>query len=287
MKGSEQRRKDAEARIGHVEAELEKEKNKPSEVKYKYSDKCDWCRKTEYDRKIAEINSKYADALKDRKSAVMELEAAVKIRNHHEEAITERVNKIVKEKTRLERLEQWLKLICSGWDALFFIVPMLYAIGITIMAIIRNKVVRDDFAEAAVAVGKSFISSFNGMRQLICNAAGITDNLDNEIIGNILWWVIAVILTIVILAVILIVSFVVVIIVVEVIKRWFKAAYKELLAVSLAGLGLITFCGDLIKKFIPINLVLTFILIFVAYHIAKYLIPWLVLLIARKIQRRR
>lgn len=287
MKGSEQRRKDAEARIGHVEAELEKEKHKPPEVKYKYSDKCDWCRKTEYDRKMAEINSKYAEALKDRKSAATELEAAVKIRNYHEEAITERVNKIVKEKTRLERLEQKLKLLWSGFDALFFIVPMLYAIGITIMAIIRNKVVRDDFAEAAVAVGKSFISSFNGIRQLICAAAGITDNLDNEIIGNILWWVIAVVLTVVILAVILIVSFVVVIIAAEVIKVWFKAAYKELLAVSLTGLGLITFCGDLIKRYIPINLILIFIIMFVSYHIAKYFIPWLVMLIARKIQQRR
>ncbi len=287
MKGSEQRRKDAEAHIGHVEAELDKEKHKPPEVKYKYSDKCDWCRKTEYDRKMSEINSKHAEALKDRKSAATELEAAVKIRNYHEEAIAERVNKIVKEKTRPERLEQWLKMFWSGWDALFFIVPMIYAIGITIMAIIRNKVVRDDFAEAAVAVGKSFISSFNGIRQLICKAAGIADNLDNELIGNILWWVIAVILTIVILAVILIVSFVVVIIVTEVIKCWFKVAHKELLAVSLMELGLITFCGDLIKSFIPINLVLTFIILFVSYHIAKYFIPWLVMLIVRKIQQRR
>lgn len=283
MKDSEQQRKDAEDRLGNVKKELEQERKKPPEIEYKYSDKCYRCNKYEYDKAIAEIRENRIASMQDRKKAAEELAAAERIHAYHEEVITERVNEIVHEKTRYERMEEKFRLFWSGTDAIMFNFPLLYAIGITIMAIVRNDVVRKDFIAAAVAVGKAFADAFNGVKWLICFIAGFTKNIENGIAAKILWGVIVVLLTLLIIAVIVVVGFFGYVYISAAFEKYKAIFGKAFLGVCLADLGVVTFLGDLVKRVIPINLVLTYIFVLAVYIVARHTIPY----IARRIKEGR
>ena len=95
-----------------------------------------------------------------------------------------------------------------------------------------------------------------------------------------------VILTIIIVVLILVILGIMGFLLVESLKGWIKVNYKEILAVILTDLGLITFCGDLMKGLLPINLILLFLIFFAAYPMIKYIIPMLIYVIGEKFQRK-
>lgn len=281
-----ERLNDAENQLGNVKKELEKERNKPPRYEYRYYDKCFSCKKSEYDEKIAETRKNHNDSVVDRKKAEEELAEAKKLRAYHEDVINERVKDIVHDKTRLERFDDYISCIWSGVNVLVFIVPFLYSLGVTILAVIRNKELQVDFVEALKMLGTLLVNVFCGVRTFICWAAGFTSEISSESVSLILWWIIVVFLTIIIAALILVILGVIGFILVESIKGWIKVNYKEIMAVILTDLGLITFCGDLIKELLPLNLILLFFIIFAAYPVIKYIIPMLIYVIGEKFQRK-
>lgn len=281
-----ERLNDAENQLGNVKKELEKERNKPPRYEYRYYDKCFSCKKSEYDEKIAETSKNHNDSVVDRKKAEEELAEAKKLRAYHEDVINERVKEIVHDKTRLERFDDYISCIWSGVNVLVFIVPFLYSLGVTILAVIRNKELQVDFVEALKMLGTLLVNVFCGVRTFICWVAGFSSGISSESVSLILWWIIVVFLTIIIAALILVILGIIGFILVESIKGWIKVNYKEILAVILTDLGLITFCGDLIKGLLPLNLILLFFIIFAAYPVIKYIIPMLIYVIGEKFQRK-
>lgn len=95
-----------------------------------------------------------------------------------------------------------------------------------------------------------------------------------------------VILTIIVVVLILVILGIMGFLLVESLKGWIKGNYKDILAVILTDLGLITFCGDLIKRILPFNLILLLFIIFAAYPVIKYIIPMLIYVIGEKFQRK-
>lgn len=277
---------DAEDQLGSVKKELEAEREKPPRYEYIYKDKCSICKKSEYEKMMAETDKNHYNSFLDRKKAEEELEEAKKLREHQEDVINERVKEIVHDKTRLERFENLINCIWSGEDVLIFIVPFLYSLAVTILAVIRNKELQVDFVEAVKMLGPLLVNVFCGVKTLVCWAAGITSGIGNESVRMILWWFIVFFLTIIIVMLILVIIGIIGYILFESIKIWIKVNYKEILAVVLTELGLITFCGDLIRRILPINLVLLFFIIFAVYPLIKYIIPLLISVIGEKFQRK-
>ena len=161
----------------------------------------------------------------------------------------------------------------------------MYAVGITILAICRNKIVRDDFIIAGKSVGKIFAIMFGGIKWLILKAAGLSGFTENPIAEKILWWVILILLILIIIAIILFLLFLIsffVYIFYDVLKDKLSEIFnKTYLAAMLADLGIITFCGDLIKAKVGINLVLTYFIFLAAFTALKIVVP----IIIKKIRR--
>lgn len=276
----------AETQLGNVKNEFETERKKPPRYEYRYEAKCYDCHKSEYDKKIEETRENNSAAVEDRKKAAGELAEAKKLRAYHEDVINERVKEIVHDKTRLERFDDYISCIWSGVNVLVFIVPFLYSLGVTILAVIRNKELQVDFVEAVKMFWMLLVNVFCGVKIFICWAAGFTSGMSNESVSLILWWIIVVILTIIVVVLILVILGIMGFLLVESLKGWIKVNYKEILAVILTDLGLITFCGDLIKGLLPLNLILLFLIFFAAYPVIKYIIPMLIYVIGEKFQRK-
>ena len=276
----------AETQLGNVKNELETERKKPPRYEYRYEAKCYNCHKSEYDKKIEETRENNSAAVEDRKKAAGELAEAKKLRAYHEDVINERVKEIVHDKTRLERFDDYISCIWSGVNVLVFIVPFLYSLGVTILAIIRSNELHLDFVEAVKMFWTLLVNVFCGVKSFICWAGGFTSGISSEGFSMILWRIIVVVLTIIIATLILVLVGIIGCILFESIKGWIKGNYKEILAVILTDLGLITFCGDLIKRILPFNLILLFFIIFAAYPVIKYIIPMLIYVIGEKFQRK-
>ena len=265
----------AETQLGNVKNELETERKKPPRYEYRYEAKCYNCHKSEYDKKIEETRENNSATVEDRKKAAGELAEAKKLRAYHEDVINERVKE-----TRLERFDDYISCVWSGVNVLVFIVPFLYSLGVTILAIIRSNELHLDFVEAVKMFWTLLVNVFCGVKSFICWAGGFTSEISSEGFSMILWWIIVVVLTIIIAALILVLVGIIGYILFESIKGWI------ILAVILTDLGLITFCGDLIKRILPFNLILTFFIIFAAYPVIKYIIPMLIYVIGEKFQRK-
>ncbi|MDE5858806.1 MAG: hypothetical protein K2H23_00205, partial [Oscillospiraceae bacterium] len=127
-----------------MQLEINRLYNRPPDIKYR--DKCYNCSRDEYDKKLSEIEER-------KKSAKENHDYFYHLVNNYNAEIDKRVEKIVKRKTRLQRFVDWLKKFISVINSMVFFVPFLYAVGITILAVFRNDVVRNDFISAGKAVG--------------------------------------------------------------------------------------------------------------------------------------
>lgn len=245
-----------------------------------------------YNCKIDEYEKISLDAEKSKQQAEETREEAEKQRkyfyylvNNYNAEIDKRVNKIVKRKTRFQQFADWLEKFISAINSMVFFVPFLYAVGITVLAIFRNDVVRNDFISAGKAVGKVFAAMFGGIKWLVLKAAGLSVYADNPTVKKILWWVILILFIIVIIAVILFLLFLAAFPICAFYdKFWYeisKTFDKAYLAAMLADLGLVTFCGDLIKAKISINLVVTYFIFLAAFTVLKFVTP----IVIEKIRR--
>lgn len=174
---SENGRKELSETVTHVneekrnlQLEINRLYNRPPDIKY--VDKCYDCSRDKYDKKLSEIEE-------TEKSAKENHDYFYRLVNNYNAEIDKRVEKIVGRKTRFQRFVDWFEKIISMINSTVFFVPFLYAVGITILAICRNDVVRNDFMTAGKAVGKVFAVIFGGIKFLVLKAAGLSFYAEN------------------------------------------------------------------------------------------------------------
>ena len=275
---SESDRKKSEEAVTHAENEKKELKreidrlyNRPPKIEYR--DKCFKCDRDEYKKAIEEMED-------DKKAAKESREYFYRLVNGYNHEIDQRVEKIIGRKTRLQRFADWFSHIISSINSAVFFVPLLYAVGITILAIIRNDVVRNDFITAGKAIGKFFVTVFGGIKWLVLKAAGLSGFIENPTAEKIIWWVITVLLILIIIAaIIFLVSFASLYIYYFVKnneERLSEIFDRTFLAVALTDLGAVSFLGDLIKTVISINLVLTYLIILVGFVFLRMVIPFII-----------
>lgn len=242
--------------------------NRPPKIEYR--DKCFCCSRDEYEEKLSEVEE-------TEKSAKENHDYFYRLVNNYNAEIDKRVEKIVKRKTRLQRFADCFEKFISAINSMVFFVPFLYAVGITILAVCRNDIVRNDFISAGKAVGKIFAAMFFGVKWLILKAAGLSNYAENPTVQKILWWVILILLIIVIIAVILFLLFLAAFPICAFYdKFWYEISEtfdKVYLAAVLADLGIITFCGDLIKAKISLNLVAAYFIFLAVFTVLKFVVP--------------
>ena len=268
---AEKEKKDLQNQITELQS-------RPPKVVEKYREKCICCPRDRYEEKLSEVEER-------EKSAKENHDYFYRLVNNYNAEIDKRVNKIVRRKTRFQRFADWLEKLISVINSAVFFVPFLYAVGITLLAIFRNDVVRNDFISAGKGIGKVFAVIFGGIKFVVLKAAGLSVYADNPTVQKILWWVILILLIIVTIAVILFLLFLAAILICAFCDK-FQYELSELfdkayLAAVLTDLGVVTFCGDLIKAKIPINLVGTYFIFLAAFTILKFVTP----IIIKKIRR--
>lgn len=254
-----------------MQSEINDLRRRPPEIKYE--DKCYGCDRKKYEKAIEEMED-------DKKAAKESREYFYRLVNGYNHEIDQRVEKIIGRKTRLRRFADWFSHIISAINSAVFFAPLLYAVGITILAIIRNDVVRNDFITAGKAIGKFFVTVFGGIKWLVLKAAGLSGFIENPTAEKIVWWVITVLLILIILAAILVIGFYAYLCIKLFIKNNDEVLLwlfdKSFLAVALADLGVVSFLGDLIKTVIPINLVLTYLIILAGFLFLRIVIPFII-----------
>ncbi|MCH5201312.1 MAG: hypothetical protein J1F60_10165 [Oscillospiraceae bacterium] len=275
---SESDRKKSEEAVTHAENEKKELKreidrlyNRPPKIEYR--DKCFKCDRDEYKKAIEEMED-------DKKAAKESREYFYRLVNGYNHEIDQRVEKIIGRKTFLKRFAEKLYHLVGIVDTLFFFAPFLYSIFITIIAIIRNDAVRNDFITAGKAIGKFFVTVFGGIQWLVLKAAGLSGFIENPTAEKIVWWVITVLLILIIIAAILVIGFLAYRYISHFIKNNDEVLLwlfdRTFLAVALADLGAISFLGDLIKTVISINLVLTLLIILVEFIFLRIFIPFII-----------
>lgn len=241
-------------------------------------DKCYNCSRDEYDKKLSEIEE-------TEKSAKENHDYFYRLVNNYNAEIDKRVDKIIDRKTRFQRFVDWFEKFISAINSAVFFVPFLYAVGITVLAVCRNDVVRNDFINAGKAVGKVFAAIFGGIKFVVLKAAGLSVYAENPTVQKVLWWVILILLILIIIAVILFLLFIAAYFLLNFsLKFWdelLETFNKAYLVAALAGLGAVVFCGDLIKLKIPINIVGTYFIFLAVFTVLKFLVP----IIIEKIRR--
>ena len=251
-----------------LQSEISGLQNRPPKIEYR--DKCYHCSRDEYEEKLSEVEER-------EKSAKENYDYFYRLVNNYNAEIDKRVEKIVERKTRFQRFADWLEKFISAIDSMVFFVPFLYAVGVTILAIFRNNVVRNNFMTAGKAIGKVFAAMFFGVKWLILNAAGLSGYVENPIVQKILWWVILALLVLIVIALILTILFFLSFFVYCFYKKFeYKISEtfdKVYLAAVLADLGFVTFCGDLIKARIPLNLVAIYFIFLAAFTVLKFFVP--------------
>ena len=251
-----------------LQLEINRLYNRPPDIKY--LDKCLQCSHDEYDKKLSDIEE-------TEKSAKENHDYFYRLVNNYNAEIDKRVEKIVGRKTRFQRFVDWFEKIISMINSAIFFVPFLYAVGITVLAICRNDVVRNDFISAEKAVSKVFATIFGGIKFVVLKAAGLSLYAENPTVQKILWWVILILMILIIIAIILTVLFFLSFFVYCFYQKfWYEISEtfdKAYLAAALADLGIITFGGDLIKAKISINLVGTYFIFLVAFTGLKFFVP--------------
>lgn len=252
----------------NLQLEINRLYNRPPKIEYR--DKCYSCPRDEYDKKLSDIE-------KTEKSAKENHDYFYRLVNNYNAEIDKRVEKIVGRKTRFQRFVDWFEKLISIINSVVFFVPFLYAVGITVFAVCRNDVVRNDFMTAGKAVGKVFAVIFGGIKFIVLKAAGLSAYAENPTVQKILWWVILILMILIVIAIILAVLFFLSFFVYCFYQKfWYEISEtfdKAYLAVVLADLGLVTFCGDLIKLKIPINLVVTYFIFLAAFTVLKFFVP--------------
>jgi hypothetical protein len=238
--------------------------------------KCRSCERDEYIEKAAAIRKRDEESREMFFAAEKRIKHVNEIAKEQERYIDEKVDEKVDMKTTAKRFAYWLETSGAMFTGVHFFFPFFYSLAVTIIQIIRTDIVRTDFINAIFAVGKAF----NGIRWLICKAASISGFIPNEIIEKILWWIIVVILTLIVLALISLVAYILFFGVKDFVKTFCDKLY---LSAALSDLVVITFLGDIVKKIIPLNLVLIFIII----HFAFFMIRLTANTIIQKIEGRK
>ena len=259
-----------------LQLEINRLYNRPPKIEYR--DKCYNCSRDEYDKKLSDIEE-------TEKSAKENHDYFYRLVNNYNAEIDKRVEKIIDRKTRFQRFVDWFEKLTSAINSAVFFVPFLYAVGITFLAVCRNDVVRNDFMTAGKAVGKVFAAIFGGIKFVVLKAAGLSVYAENPTVQKILWWVILILMILIVIAIILAVLFFLSFFVYCFYQKfWYEISEtfdKAYLAAVLADLGIVTFCGDLIKAKISINLVGTYFIFLAAFTVLKFFIP----IIIEKIRR--
>lgn len=252
----------------NLQLEINRLYNRPPKIEYR--DKCYDCPRNEYDKKFSEIEE-------TEKSAKENHDYFYRLVNNYNAEINKRVDKIVERKTRFQRLVDWFEKLISAINSAVFFVPFLYAVGITVLAVCRNDIVRNDFMTAGKAVGKVFAAIFGGIKFVVLKAAGLSVYAENPTVQKILWWVILILMILIVIAIILTVLFFLSFFVYCFYQKfWYEISElfdKFYLAAVLADLGIVTFCGDLIKARISINLVGTYFIFLAVFTVLKFFVP--------------
>lgn len=242
-------------------------------MKYEYLSRCYNCKIDEYEKISLDAEKSKQQAEETREEAEKQRKYFYYLVNNYNAEIDKRVNKIVKRKTRFQRFADWLEKFISAINSAVFFVPFLYAVGITVLAIFRNDVVRNDFITAGKSIGKVFAVMFGGVKWLVIKAAGLSVYADNPTLQKILWWVILILMILIVIAIILTVLFFLSFFVYCFYLRFRYKFDKTYLAAVLMDLGVITFCGDLISAKISINLVGTYFIFLAAFTVLKFVTP--------------
>lgn len=252
----------------NLQLEIGRLYNRPPDIKYR--DKCLQCSRDEYDKKLSEIEE-------TEKSAKENHDYFYRLVNNYNFEIDKRVEKIVGRKTRFQRFVDWFEKLISMINSMVFFVPFLYAVGITVLAVCRNDVVRNDFILAGKAVSRVFAVIFGGIKFIVLKAAGLSVYAKNPTVQKILWWVFLILMILIVIAIILTVLFFLSFFVYCFYQKfWYEISEtfdKTYLAAALADLGIVTFCGDLIKATISINLVGTYFIFLAAFTFLKFFVP--------------
>lgn len=261
-------------------------------MEYRYEPRCNFCSSDRYESLSLEaqkIKQQADEACEEAEKLRTEAENQRKyfysLVNNYNFEIDKRVEKIVGRKTRFQRFVDWFEKIISMINSAVFFVPFLYAVGITVIAVCRNDVVRNDFMTAGKTVGKVFAAIFGGIKFVVLKAAGLSVYAENPTVQKILWWVFFILSIIIFIAIILVLLFIAAYFILIFCEKFYdelsETFDKAYLAAVLADLGIVTFCGDLIKVKISINLVGTYFIFLAVFTVLKFFVP----IIIEKIRR--
>lgn len=176
----------AEKEIKDLQLELDRKNKNLSQVKYEYLSRCYNCKIDEYEKISLDTENAKQQAEKTCEEAEKQRKYFYYLVNNYNAEIDKRVEKIVNRKTRFQRFVDWFEKFISAINSAVFFVPFLYAVGITVLAIFRNDVVRNDFITAGKAVGKVFAAMFGGIKFLVLKVAGLSAYAENPTLQKIL-----------------------------------------------------------------------------------------------------
>lgn len=160
----------AEDEICHYKSKYEQERSKPPVIRYEpvvqYETKCVSCRKSLYESELSVARA--------------EREKYEKLASELEKQIEDRVAAIVKRKTRRERLLEWLKALSAARDINIYWCAIAYSLLVTPVSVFTSKVLRTDLVNIFIWIWNMIVSAVMATKDIVLNAAGVTDSLSDE-----------------------------------------------------------------------------------------------------------
>lgn len=237
--------------------------------------------KAEAEVKAAKVNAQkaIADAETRAQKAIGDLadrESKVSIRESKIEwEVGQRVGKIVREfeQKLWKNHEENQKLLSKKYEAMtikyksVLYASLLYGIITTLITAIQSETIQTDLIRAVQMLGQGTEMLVTTMYEVIKTIAGITSYIAYESLATIVYWGIIVFLSVAMLGIVGIVLF----IVGRKYYNFFIEYQKDELTVfvCLMDLALMVFASNIIKTYLPVNIVIMGIVLFCVYSLLR------------------
>lgn len=283
-KDSEETAIRAESEKQALQNEIERLNKRPPRIEYK--DRCYRCDQDKYKYALAQLEKEQFILKGIQSKAEADRNYFNRLVNRYDSVINERVAKIVKRKTIPQRISAFAEHITAHTNTIFFFAPLLYALFVTVLALLRNTVVRNDFILAVKTAGGYFIKVFNKIKWLLSEAAGLAAYIDNVTAQKIFRWVIPILLIFAILTAIFFIGKFAFKFIRAVIKNFKEEIFtKTVLAFLLLDLGTVVFMGDMVKTVIHLNLFLMFIIALISFILLKITVSIIIYLLVKHFEK--
>ena len=198
----------------------------------------------------------YFDEVAQKENVVLQKEkiADEKLKNIRAYIDMESEEKAKKQKIFLEKV---FKIKTFGYQ-IYVISALLYGLLITVFTAIKTKQIADDCVEFFSAIGKGFATGWKYLYQFATYVSAISNKVPQESMSIVLHWLIIILIIGIVFTGLTIGIVKVFISVKDYYKEWLMD--KITLTVMLISFALLVFFGEELRKGIPINLILMWIL---------------------------